>query len=83
MGELIQILTPEQQGQKYVDCCWTWVNEPNCVRLPRYRIATPHGQLDFCDEHIDAMLASLPDEWLRQFEHREAVVIGGSDDIPF
>lgn len=81
-SELVRVLTPEEQNHRYVDCCWTWVGQPNCVRLPLYRIATPHGNMDFCPEHIDNAIASLPPEWISGWAYREPVRVE-ADDVPF
>lgn len=83
MGDLIRTLTKAEQERKYVDCCWTWRDQPNCVRLPVYRVATPHGHMDFCDEHVDYILAALPPGWLEGFAYREPVVLPDDGDIPF
>lgn len=87
MSALIRMLTPAEQQTKYVDCCWTWHwhSDPHaCVRLPVFRLATPHGEMDFCPEHIDYMLAALPPEWIAGWAYREPVTIGSErDDIPF
>ena len=84
MSELLRMLTPEEQQTKYVDCCWTWRDQPNCVRLPFFRLATPHGEMDFCPEHIGYMIAALPSEWIEGWAYREPVLIeGDADDIPF
>ncbi len=81
--ELIRSLSADEANQKYVVCCWTWVNQPDCVRLPTFRLATPHGHMDFCPEHIGPMIASLPQEWLSCWAFRESVIVDSSDDIPF
>lgn len=82
--ELLRLLEPAEADQKYVDCCWTWVNEPNCVRRPMFRLATPIGHMNFCPEHISYMLAELPAEWVSGWAFREPVEAeGGSDDVPF
>jgi len=86
MSELIRALTRDEQCSKYVDCCWTWHTDPsNCVRLPAFRLATPHGEMDFCPEHIGYMIAALPSEWVEGFAYREPLVVTGGedDDIPF
>ena len=84
MSELIRVLTAEEADRKYVDCCWTWVNQPNCVRRPMYRLATPHGHMDFCPEHIDYMIAELPSEWIGSWAYREPLAWEEqTDDIPF
>lgn len=84
MSELIRVLTADEADRKYVDCCWTWVNQPNCVRRPTFRLATPHGHMDFCSEHIDYAIASLPSEWIEGFAYREPEPVGAEgDDIPF
>lgn len=83
--ELLRTLTPDEQSHRYIDCCWTSRDRPNCVRLPTFRLATPHGHMDFCPEHIGYAIASLPAEWLVGWEYREplAVTTGENDDIPF
>lgn len=85
MSSLIRTLSREEQSHRYVDCCWTWASDPtNCVRLPVFRLATPHGEMDFCVEHIDNAIAELPPEWIEGWAYREPVAIGEeSDDIPF
>lgn len=83
MSELIRTLTDEEADRKYVDCCWTWRDQPNCVRKPLFRLATPHGEMDFCREHVGYMVAALPREWLEGFAYREPMVVEGNDDIPF
>lgn len=83
MSDLIRSLTPDEATHKYVQCCWYSKDCENCVRLPMFRLATPHGHQDFCDDHIDYMIASLPADWLAGFEYREPVLIDSGDDIPF
>lgn len=84
MSGLLRNLTREEANTRGIDCCWTWRDKPNCVRLPYFRLATPHGELDYCPEHIDYAIASLPPEWIEGFAYREPVVVeGASDDIPF
>lgn len=85
MSELIRTLNEDEQGRKYVDCCSIWGDETSCVRLPTFRLATPHGEMDFCPDHIGYAIASLPPEWLDGFAYRERVLVAGSesDDIPF
>lgn len=51
---------------------------------PVLRLATPHGEQDFCRDHIDYMIAALPPDWIEQFQYRPPVEIeGDGDDIPF
>jgi hypothetical protein len=86
VSELIRVLTDEEADHKYGGCCWTWRNaDPtSCVRRPEFRLATPHGHMDFCREHIDYALASLPPEWIEGWAYREPEpVTETSDDIPF
>ena len=80
---LIRLMTPREQDHRYNDCCWTWVGQPNCVRLPFFRLATPHGEMDFCPDHIDQAIASLPPEWIGSWAFREPVAMEEQDDIPF
>lgn len=84
MTELIRLLEPAEAESEWGGCNWTWRTEPSCVRKPEFRLATPHGHMDFCPEHIGAMIASLPAEWLEVFAYREPLEIGlEGDDIPF
>lgn len=85
MSGLIRVLTHEEAHHKYNDCCWATPRSDlsSCVRIPMFRLATPHGEMDFCREHIDYAVASLPTEWVEGFAYREPVLMETNDDIPF
>lgn len=84
MSGLIRVLTSDETNARYACCGWWSKDEPNCVRIPLFRLATPYGEMDFCRDHIDYMIAALPREWLDGFAHREPLTIeAGDDDIPF
>jgi hypothetical protein len=83
MSGLIRVLTSDEANQRYACCGWYSEAEPNCVRVPLFRLATPHGETDFCREHIDYMVAALPREWLDGFAYREPLTLEANDDIPF
>lgn len=82
--ELLRSLSQIEKHGRHSDCCWTWRDEPACDRLPTFRLATPHGQIDFCPEHIGYAIAGLPPEWLEAWAYREPLVFeAGDDDVPF
>lgn len=81
--ELVRLLSTEEQDRRYSDCDWTWRNYRGCVRLPFFRLATPHGHMDFCPEHISAAIAMLPPDWVEFWAFREPPEREESDDIPF
>ena len=39
-----------------------------CDVDPSFRVSTPYGDLDYCDAHVDAAVASLPEEWVAALE---------------
>lgn len=61
--------------------CWA----TDCDLTPQYRISTPHGTWDACDQHSDELLAALPTEWVAAWEPVETFPLPESDadDIPF
>ena len=80
---LLRTLASDEALREYIGCCWTWRDESACCKTPVFRLATPHGQLDYCAEHIDYAIVSLPPEWLEGFAYREPVTVEAGDDIPF
>jgi len=73
----------DETNAEFVRCGWWSKAEGSCEALPCFRLATPHGHQDFCRDHIDAMIAALPSEWIAGWAWREPIVVGESDDIPF
>jgi hypothetical protein len=73
----VQAITSETAGQYSV--CWS----EDCDYATEFRVATPHGQWDSCDYHVDELIADLPAEWIEGWKRREAPPPMESDDIPF
>ena len=83
MNGLIRVLTGDEAHAPWTSCCWTY-RQDSCDATPVMRLATPHGEQDFCRDHIDHAIASLPPDWIEFFAYREPVSVGETgDDIPF
>ena len=80
---LIRVLTHDEAHHPHNGCAWWAQAEGNCDAVPLLRLATPHGHLDYCRDHIDYALASLPEGWIASWCYREPVPVGDTDDIPF
>lgn len=83
MSALIRILTTEEANHPHGGCGWWSSEESVCGAVPLFRLATPHGEADYCRDHIDYMIAALPSEWISQWEYRAPVTAIHDDDIPF
>jgi hypothetical protein len=76
---LIRLLTHDEANDKWACCGWA-----DCNAMPCFRLATPHGHIDYCRDHIDCAIASLPAEWLDGWAYREPLAVTTEgDDIPF
>lgn len=51
-----------------VEACDGSCFAPGCDADPTFRVSTPDGALDFCDRHIDATVAALPQDWIQRFD---------------
>ncbi len=78
---LIRLLTHEEATGRWAACGWS--SPEACDVMPCFRLATPHGHMDFCRDHIDYAIASLPSEWLDGWAYREPLTVEAGDDIPF
>lgn len=61
MSRLIRVLAEAESVDQF---CYG----EGCVAAPNFSVATPHGPFPACDDHADELLASLPEEFLRQWE---------------
>lgn len=83
-GALIRLLRPSEVAHVTMLCDWTWRGYEGCAARPWFRIATPHGHMDFCPDHIDPAIAMLPPDWIEGWAFREPLPVGEeSDDLPF
>lgn len=86
MSGLIRVLTQEESRHPNGGCAFYWRGsewEEGCDAVALLRLATPHGEQDFCRDHIDYMIAALPPEWIEGFAYRQPPTEDASDDIPF
>ena len=79
---LIRVLTLDETRTAYAMCHWWTRAEEGCDATPCFRLATPVGHLDYCRDHIDHAIASLPPEWIEGWAYREPVG-KETDDVPF
>lgn len=82
-GALIRVLTFNEARSTWSCCGWWDRADGGCEAVPVFRLATPHGHQDFCRDHVDYMLASLPPEWVGSWGYREPLAMEEQDDLPF
>ena len=80
---LIRLLTHDEANGQWACCGWWDRADGSCESMPCFRLATPHGHIDYCRDHIDYAVASLPSEWVEGWAWREPVAAEEGDDIPF
>ena len=80
---LIRALAEDEIATGEVGCFAYNEGRGECGETPCFRVATPHGHFDSCGEHVDGLIASLPQEWLDGWQERAPLAVGETDDIPF
>lgn len=80
---LIRVLDDAEIATGEVGCFAYNEGRGECGETPCFRVCTPHGHFDSCADHVDGLIASLPQEWLEGWLERDPLTVEETDDIPF